>query len=125
MTGLHRAGLGIAVAAAGLALCLPNIARADVPEHLRGKWHEVKHPEHWVEFETGKDVGGNNWEGEWKGHFHFAGHEHGRYHFHREDAHDGKLKLRDKNGAEVAEGQIHHEGKSHFMRFEGHEYVRE
>jgi hypothetical protein len=125
ITGLTRAYVGVAVFAIGAVLSLPSLARAEVPEHLRGKWVEVGHPANWIQFEDGRNVGGENWEGDWKGHFHFGGHERGKYHFHKEDAHDGKLKLRDRAGVEVAEGQIHHEGDKHHLRFEGHEYRRE
>ncbi len=125
IAALARASSGVAILAIGLAFCLANTARAEVPEHLRGKWKEVGHPENWIEFEDGRNVGGENWEGDWKGHFHHGSHERGKYHFHKEDAHDGKLKLRDREGKEIAEGQIHHEGDRRFMRFEGHEYRRE
>src|SRR5579871_4547556 len=94
IAALARPSSGVAILAIGLAFCLANTARAEVPEHLRGKWKEVGHPENWIEFEDGRNVGGENWEGDWKGHFHHGSHERGKYHFHKEDAHDGKLKLR-------------------------------
>jgi hypothetical protein len=126
MTKWLRGGMiAFVLAAVGFALSAPTRARAEVPDHLRGKWVEVGHPANYINFESAEFKGDENWEGEWKGHFHFGGHEHGRFHYHKQNANDGFLKLRKADGAEIAAGEIHHDGKSWHMKFEGHEYRRE